>query len=391
MSLIPGGNVAIRGIGMSSVGRPLPSSPLTLAVSACRSAVADAHLDWSDIDGLAAFPGGLSRAASNGVGPPELQNALRLELDWYAATGECASPLGAVFSGVGAIAAGLANHVLCFQVMSDASTRKRGLSAAFADAPVDGLLRWLLPFGSPAAPVHLALVASRYAHLYGLERQTLASVAINNRANAADNPWAVFQAPLTIDEYLAAPMIASPFCRFDCDVPVDGAVAFVLSRETAECDMGRAVRIASIGSANRGRATWDQVKNVWQMSDFDAAAMMWRRTDIRPTDVACAQLYDGMTFTVLSWLEALGFCGPGEAADFIEGGAGIARNGPLPINTDGGQLSAGKLQGFGHLYEGCLQVRGEAGVRQIPHAMGSPMVVSMGTGPMAGCVLLTGS
>jgi acetyl-CoA acetyltransferase len=114
--------------------------------------------------------------------------------------------------------------------------------------------------------------------------------------------------------------------------------------------------------------------------------MLWSRTDLRPGDVDVAQLYDGFSFIALCWLEALGFCKRGEAGAFIAGGKRIALDGELPLATSGGQLSAGRLHGFGHLYEACLQLRGQAEERQVKDA--KVAVTSAGAGPLASCLLL---
>ena len=123
-------------------------------------------------------------------------------------------------------------------------------------------------------------------------------------------------------------------------------------------------------------------------ADFDAAAHLWTRTDLTPADVDVAALYDGFSFLTLVWLEVLGFCKPGEAAEFVDGGTRIALNGELPLNTGGGQLSAGRLHGYGHLFEACTQLRHEAeGARQVADA--EVAVVATGGGPHGGCLLLT--
>jgi acetyl-CoA acetyltransferase len=116
--------------------------------------------------------------------------------------------------------------------------------------------------------------------------------------------------------------------------------------------------------------------------------MLWERTDLTPADVDVAELYDGFSFITLAWLEALGFCGHGEAGGFVDGGTRIAREGQLPLNTHGGQLSAGRLHGYGFLHEASVQLWGEAGDRQVP---GGPEVAAVGAGggPLAGCLLLT--
>ncbi len=100
-----------------------------------------------------------------------------------------------------------------------------------------------------------------------------------------------------------------------------------------------------------------------------------------------AMLYDGFSFNCLSWIEALGFCGEGEAKDFLEGGKNIARDGILPLNTHGGQLSSGRLHGFGFVHEAVVQLRGDAGERQLEHA--ETAVVHNGGGAPGGCFLFT--
>jgi acetyl-CoA acetyltransferase len=115
---------------------------------------------------------------------------------------------------------------------------------------------------------------------------------------------------------------------------------------------------------------------------------MWERTDLRPSDVDMAQLYDGFSILPLVWLEALELCGRGESGAFIEGGARIALDGELPLNTYGGQLSAGRMHGYWVLHEACVQLRGQAGPRQVP-GRHEVAVVSNGGGPIAGCLLLT--
>ncbi len=95
------------------------------------------------------------------------------------------------------------------------------------------------------------------------------------------------------------------------------------------------------------------------------SAHLWTRTSLRPKDVDVAELYDGFSFNCLSWLEALGFCGIGEAKDFLDGGKAIARDGVIPLNTHGGQLSHGRTHGMGLIHEAVTQLRGEAGERQV--------------------------
>ena len=123
------------------------------------------------------------------------------------------------------------------------------------------------------------------------------------------------------------------------------------------------------------------------MASVDTARDLWSRTELGPGDVDVAELYDGFTYLTLAWLEALGLCGPGESGPFVEGAQRIAIGGALPVNTYGGQLSAGRMHGYWVLHEACLQLRGQAGARQVADA--EVAVVSNGGGPIAGCMLLT--
>jgi hypothetical protein len=153
-----------------------------------------------------------------------------------------------------------------------------------------------------------------------------------------------------------------------------------------------AVHINAVGTALRGRPSWDQFDDMTTMAARDAGASMWDRTELLPADVDTAQLYDGFSILAITWLEALGFCGRGESGPFVEGGANIARDGLLPLNTAGGQLSGGRLHGFGLIHEACVQLRGEGGERQVVRPGGRPVevaAVANGGGPIAGTMLLT--
>ena len=157
-------------------------------------------------------------------------------------------------------------------------------------------------------------------------------------------------------------MISTPLCLFDCDAPCDGSTAFVVShRDYAPDTPHPACHVNAVGTALRGRPSWDQFDDVTTMAARDAAASMWERTDLRPADVDVAQLYDGFSILAMVWLEALGFCGRGESGAFVEDGTAIGRTGVLPLNTAGGQLSGGRLHGFGLIHEACVQLRGEGG------------------------------
>jgi acetyl-CoA acetyltransferase len=194
---------------------------------------------------------------------------------------------------------------------------------------------------------------------------------------------------MSLDDYLSARMITTPFGLYDCDAPVDGSTAVIVSQAAYAKDAPRpAARFEAVGTALRGRPSWDQFDDMTTMSARDAAAAMWERTDLRPGDVDVAELYDGFSFLTLCWLEALGFADRGEGGPFIEGASRIALDGELPLNTNGGQLSAGRLHGFGHIHEAVTQLRGDGGDRQVPKPV-ELAAVANGGGPIAGCMLLS--
>jgi acetyl-CoA acetyltransferase len=226
-----------------------------------------------------------------------------------------------------------------------------------------------------------------------LTHEQLGAIAVNNRANAGLNPKAIYREPMTMDDYLAARMITTPLRLFDCDAPCDGATAVIVSHRDVAGDLDHpAVQINAVGTALRGRPSWDQFDDMTTMAARDAGASMWERTELKPQDVDTAQLYDGFSILAITWLEALGFCGRGESGPFVEGGANIARDGLLPLNTAGGQLSGGRLHGFGLIHEACVQLRGEGGGRQVVRPGGRAVevaAVANGGGPIAGSMLLT--
>jgi acetyl-CoA acetyltransferase len=190
-----------------------------------------------------------------------------------------------------------------------------------------------------------------------------------------------------MDDYLGARMISTPFCLYDCDVPVDGSTAIIISSAAAAKGLKRKpIRVESFGSAVKSRIAFGE-GSLHETAVHDSASMMWQKTDLRPKDVDVAQLYDGFSFITVSWIDALGFCEAGQAGRFIEGGERIALEGELPITAYGGQLSAGRLHGFGVIHEACVQLWGEGRARQVA---GDPRVAvaTAGGGTFAGCLLL---
>jgi acetyl-CoA acetyltransferase len=387
----PEKDVAITGIGQSEVSRGATKSALELTVDAALEAIADAGLTRDQIDGVATWPG--EREVESGFSPigcAAIQDALRLKLGWYAGGGEAPGQYGAVFNAIGAIATGLSRHVLVFRTMYEATARKTSFANSLLKAGQrqSGGFAWYAPYYNYAAALQQALFFNRYVHESGIRPEQVAQIAINQRRNASLNPKAIYRTPITLDDYLASRIIATPLRLYDCDVPIDGATAIILSRADAARDLRNApIRIEAIGSSMRYRNSWTQLDALDTQAQPQVAEMMWSRTDLKPADVDIAELYDGFSFHTINWLENFGFCKRYEAGDFIDGGARIALEGELPVNTSGGALSAGRLHAYGAVHESCVQLWGRGGARQV---RGDPKVVATSTagGPLAGCMLL---
>ncbi|ULP46973.1 thiolase C-terminal domain-containing protein [Mycolicibacter virginiensis] len=378
--------VALTGIGASRLGRRLMAAPLALTVEACQAAVADAGLTFGDIDGLSTYPG-LDVAGMGEGGVSALEGALGFRPTWINGGMDTFGPSGSVIAAMMAVATGLARHVLCFRTVWE-STFNELLKVGKASPPGGPRTNsWQVPFGATSAAHTLALNAQRHFHRYGTTRETLGWIALNQRANAALNPTAIYRDPMSMDDYLSARMITTPFGLYDCDVPCDGAVAVVVSAVDVARDLAKPpIRVEAVGTQIIERTDWDQSTLTHEPQVLGQSAHLWSRTALRPADVDVAELYDGFTFNCLSWIEALGFCGIGEAKSFLDGGVNIARDGVLPLNTHGGQLSHGRTHGMGLIHEAVTQLRGEAGERQVPGARVA--VASSGGLTPSGVILL---
>ncbi len=378
--------VALTGIGMSDIGRRLMVPPLQLTVQACEAAIADAGLTFDDIDGLSTYPGGGNLGGFGEGGITALEAALGIRPVWHNGGIETFGPGGSVIAAMLAVAGGLARHVLCFRTLWEATYNELIKQGKIAP-PGGRTASWQFPFGATSAAHTLAMNAQRHMHRYGTTKETLGWIALNQRANAELNPSAVYRSPMTMEDYLSARPITTPFGLYDCDVPCDGAIAVVVSAVDAARDLAKPpVLVEAAGTQIIERIDWDQSTLTHEPQVLGQSAHMWSRTSLTPDDVDVAELYDGFTMNCLSWIEALGFCGIGEAREFLDGGKNIARDGQLPLNTHGGQLSHGRTHGMGLLHEAVTQLRGEAGERQVAEARVG--VVSSGGLTPSGVLLL---
>jgi acetyl-CoA acetyltransferase len=387
----------ISGIGISRIGRRTGIPGLELTMESVRAAIEDAGLGPSDIDGIATL--GDTPAA-------EVNAALGIEAPDCGTGFSTGGLINPVISACRAVSEGRARHVLVYRTIhmlggtvpvtqhenAPAPPLARMFDTPEGQAPpvvgpMDDL-KDLIAAQAYSAANWLALVCRRHMQIYGTTKEQLGWLAINSRRNAARNPRAVYRDPITMADYLGARPVSLPLGLLDCDVPIDGSIALVVSAASYAGDCPhRAVKVEAVGGSN-GAGGWFHRPDYPKMASVDAAAQMWSRTDLTPADLDLAELYDGFTFLTFAWLEALGICGDGEAGPFVEGAERIALDGALPLNTYGGQLSAGRMHGYWLLHEACLQLRGEAGERQVARRP-EVAVAAVGGGPIAGCLLLT--
>jgi len=382
------GKTAIVGVGYSQLTRNSQKPLGSLTIDACRAALEDAGVTPEQVDGLATYP----EAPFHGAGVKDgedivsvvyLLNHLALAEDvrWYAQieTGMIASP---VIEAVNALIAGACNYVLIWRSLH----QPRGRYGAWTSNRAVGESQFMAPYGCTSIFQWHAMQWQRYMHKYGARREHLATFVVNSRRNANLNPRAFFHTtPMSHEDYLASRWIAEPLCLFDCDIPVEGCVAIVLTTAERARDLRNPpAYIAGYGqNTSRRRTLFHYALDDYIACGQSLATKLWSSSGIGPKDMAAAELYDGFSPSTLYWLEAAGFCKEGEAYQFIQDGR-IALEGELPVNTFGGSLSEGRLHGMGHIAEAVFQVTGRAEKRQIPNAAaacaidGSPMLRGSG-------------
>lgn len=377
----------ITGLGLSEVGLRLNRSPLMLTMDAIRQAVADAGLTLDQIDGVATYPGRMANVGHSPIGCTDVIEACGIKARWHMGGSEIPAQLSAIAAAATAVKAGHARHIICFRTVYEAAAIARPDEYPVTrPETIAGYTQWMAPYYALSAATWIAQYAMRHMHRYGMTREQLAQIALNANRNALLNPnaKAITNQPLTMDKYMSARPISSPFCLYDCDRFTDGSTVLIVSSGDA-LDEVRSTPVRIAASAGKvDRYSWDQAE--W-VAAYATGPDLWAKTDYRAKDVDIVQFYDGFAFFPITWLEGLGFCEVGEGHRFIEGGSRIARDGELPLNTGGGQLGAGRLHGFGFAHEAVTQLRGEGGARQVP---GDPRVAiaTSGGGPLAAALLL---
>jgi len=375
-----GGRAAIVGVGATEFSKDSGRSELRLAVEAVRAALDDAGLTPADVDGMVTFTMDTSPeitvAQAAGIG--ELSFFSRVH---YGGGAACATVQQAAL----AVAAGVAEVVVCYRAFNERSGRRFGSGVQRREPSAEGVaLGWSLPFGLLTPASWVAMAAQRYLYTYGLSAEAFGQVAVRGRKYAATNPAAWFHSrPITLADHAASRWIAEPLRLLDCCQETDGGQAVIVTSVERARELRHPPVVVAAAAQGAGRAQ-EQMTSFYRddltgLPEMGVVArQLWRTAGVGPSDIDVAILYDHFTPFVLMQLEEFGFCAPGEAADFV------AAEG-LPLNTHGGQLGEAYLHGMNGIAEAVRQLRGTS-VNQVPGA--ERALVTAGTGvPTSGLVL----
>jgi acetyl-CoA acetyltransferase len=362
---------AIAGIGQSAYGRFLPESQLKLGATALKAALEDAGLRREDIDGIAIHLGW-----PLGVDYDRVAEAYGLDLRWVTQTwlhGRFVTSM--IQQAAMAVACGMVDVVACFTAIS--FTRERQILGGPGDTEgtreEGGTHGESPPYGLTAPAGGAALAMQRYMHLYGATSEQLAAVPIAFRKHALKSPHSVMKEALTLAAHQASRMVVDPLHLFDCSLITDGAaVVLVTSAERARDLKQKPVYIGGMQGMRSGRDEFIFAPrglgiNQQRVSNSESENRVYRMAGIERKDIDGLYTYDAFSPLVLFTLERFGFCGPGEAARWVQGGR-IELGGELPMNTSGGLLSEAHIGGWNSILEMVRQLRGTAGGRQIQNA-----------------------
>ncbi|MFH8929185.1 thiolase C-terminal domain-containing protein [Streptomyces pristinaespiralis] len=368
--------VAVVGMSLSDCGRVDGLTPYALHAQAARRALADSGLHRSVVDGLASA--GLGTFA-----PAEVAEYLGLRPLWVDSTAVGGASWEVMAAhAADAVAAGHANVILLVYGSTARADIKAGRRTSDLSFGTRGPLQFEVPYGHTLVAKY-AMAARRHMHRYGTTLEQLAQVAVQARANAAANEDAMFREPITVDDVLDGPVIADPFTRLHCCIRSDGGCAVLLAAEEYVPDTAK----DPVWILGTGEHVSHTTMSEWDDFTVSPAAVSGRlafeRAGVRPGEIDIAEIYDAFTYMTLVTLEDLGFCAKGEGGAFVEQGR-LLRDGELPVNTDGGGLSACHpgMRGLFLLVEAVRQLRGEAGAHQVrrPDGRLPALAVASGTG-----------
>jgi acetyl-CoA acetyltransferase len=378
-------DVAVVGIGRTAYTRPRKTerSTLALAAEAARAAIADAGLAPADVDGLACF--GVSDTSfhsqvSFAIGIDEV--AWNLDVNGGGDT-VCAT----VQAAAAAIVTGQCKVAVVFRSLNGRSGVRFGQGEGVASTLSHFEPSLDRPTGLAVPHQWMALWARRHQFVYGTTCEDFGAIAVTQRQHAVANPHAAARAPITLDDYLESKIINDPLRIYDLSLEVDGACALVLTSVERARDLRHpVVRVGDGVNSYGSGGSWNQAPDQTHMFSAGLARRLWERSGLRADEIDIACIYDCFTYTVMAVLEDLGFSEPGSVGDFYRDGR-ATYGGDVVVNPHGGLLSEGYLHGMNHHYEAVLQLRGEAGQRQVADARTA--LVTSGAGPYGGAFVYT--
>jgi acetyl-CoA acetyltransferase len=364
---------AIVGVGTIGFGAFPDRSVAAMANDALVAALDDSGLQRDDIDGLFVHIG-----SPRGIDYDEMALLLGLEVQFASQTwshGRFGSTV--IAAAAMALGAGVIDCALCV------AAYKNSLFTRFGTTGSNSFFEGMREAGGPhaetpwvgmsAPAAGAAMSTQRYLHRYGVDREQLGAVAVAQRRAARENPLAVMRKPMSREEYEGSRFVVEPLRLFDCSVPVDTAVALLLTRGDRAHDLKRSpVHLLGFQGIHAGPQEFIfgqpglgiNQADVFDYEPLGADEPVYRRAGVSPGDVGSLHCYDGFSPQILWTLERFGFCPAGSGADWVQGGR-IELDGELPVNTSGGHLSEGHSNGWGQTLEIVRQLRGDAGPRQI--------------------------
>ncbi len=379
---------AIAGIGATEFSKDSGRSELRLAVEAVTAALDDAGLAPEDVDGMCTFTmdNNPEVEVNRNLGGGHLRFFSRIH---YGGGAACATIQQATM----AVATGVAEVVVCYRAMNERSVQRFG--AGVQDRPPlpnaeSAHFGWYTPYGLLTPASWVAMAARRYMHQYGATSEDFGRVAVADHKHAATNPAAWFHGKaITLEEHQRSRWIVEPLRLLDCCQESDGAVAVVVT----SLERARALRQppAVIEAAAQGASHEQQMMTGYYSEEIAGlpemglvARQLYETAGLGPGDIQTAVIYDHFTPFVLVQLEEFGFCGRGEAKDFVRDGH-IELGGGLPINTHGGQLGEAYIHGMNGVSEAVRQIRGTSvnPVKDVEHVL-----VTAGTGVPTSALIL---
>jgi acetyl-CoA acetyltransferase len=374
----------IAGIGATEFSKESGRSELQLAAECSLAACMDAGVDPRDIDGMVTFTidsnDEINLARCLGV--RDLAFSTRVP-------GGGSGAAATLYQAMALVNAGLCKYVLIWRAMNERSQYRFGQNTTTNTVSAGigaGSMLWGVPFGAMTPACWLALQTHPYMQRYDVTNRDLGLLSVQQRAYAATNPKAWFYGkPITLEDHQNSKWVQEPVLRMlDCCQESDGGVALLVTTLDRARDL-KQPPVKITGATQSIPFESEVVSNVYHddltvMPESTTAKRLYAQTGMGPSDIQAAMLYDAFSPFVFTQIEAFGFCGRGEAKDFIKNGE-IAINGRLPVNTHGGLLGEAYIHGINSMAEGVRQVRGSS-VNQVKNV--TNVLVSSG---MAGAIL----